>query len=109
VEGSQGVVRGRLLGPDAAPESGEVVHRLAAVRNLVVEEILGGRLDAPVAYEQEQDEWVALLAGGARLAVEGETLELAPGDWVLLPAGLPHTLLEAEPGTAWLAVHLHRE
>ena len=104
--GSHGVVRGRLAGPAGAPASGEVVRRLVAVRNLVVEEILSGALPAPVEYVQEQDEWVALLAGRARLEVEGEAHELGPGDWLLLPAGVPHTLLETEPGTAWLAVHL---
>jgi cupin 2 domain-containing protein len=105
--GSHGVVRGRLAGPAGAPAAGEVVRRLAAVRNLVVEEILSGALPAPVEYVQEQDEWVALLAGQARLEVAGETHELGPGDWLLLPAGVPHTLLETEPGSAWLAVHLH--
>ena len=105
--GSHGVVRGRLEGPAAAPASGEVVRRLAAVRSLVVEEILSGVLPEPVEYVQEQDEWVALLAGRARLEAEGETHELGPGDWLLLPAGVPHTLLETEPGSAWLAVHLH--
>jgi cupin 2 domain-containing protein len=104
--GSHEVVRGRLAGPAAAPLSGEVVRRLVAVRELVVEEILSGRLEAPVEYVQEQDEWVALLAGNARLEVDGETHELGPGDWLFLPAGVPHTLLETQPGTAWLAVHL---
>jgi cupin 2 domain-containing protein len=108
MSGPHGVVRGRLVGPAGAPADGEVVRRLAVVRNLVVEEILSGTLPAPVEYVQEQDEWVALLAGRARLEVAGETHELGPGDWLLLPAGVPHTLLETEHGAAWLAVHLHR-
>jgi cupin 2 domain-containing protein len=109
MEDASAPLRGRLEGRAAAPASGEVVRRLLAVRNLVVEEILSGRLDRPVDYVQDEDEWVALLEGRARLEVEGRTLELGPGDWLFLPSGLRHTLLETEPGTTWLAVHLHRD
>jgi hypothetical protein len=100
--------RGSLAGPGAGPELREEVRRLLSLRGLVVEEILSGLLEAPVGYEQEADEWVVLLAGRARLAAGGETIVLSPGDWVFLPSGLPHTLLETEPGTRWLAVHLAR-
>jgi cupin 2 domain-containing protein len=60
-------------------------------------------------YDQPQDEWVALLAGAARLLVEGEPAarELRPGDWVLLPARLRHRVEWTDPDrdTVWLAVH----
>jgi cupin 2 domain-containing protein len=101
-----GLLRGRLQVPAAAPEAGERVERLVAAGNVVVEQILSGRLEAPVDYEQEQDEWVLLLAGGAVLAVEDESIELASGDWLYLPAGLPHRLMDTQPGTSWIAVHL---
>ena len=29
-----------------------------------------------------------------------------PGDWTFLPAGVPHSVIETEAGTNWLAVHL---
>ena len=61
----------------------------------------------PAEYRQEQDEWVLLLEGGATLDVGGERVDLAPGDWVFLPAGVPHTLVRTDTGTSWLAVHLH--
>jgi mannose-6-phosphate isomerase-like protein (cupin superfamily) len=75
--------------------------------NAVVEEILSGRLDGPVDYVQDQDEWVVVLEGGAVLEVGAEHVELDPGDWVLLPAAVPHRLVETTPGTRWLAVHVH--
>lgn len=98
--------RGRLLEPWSAPRTGERVDELTRIRNLVVEQILSGELKRPVDYVQEQDELVVVLAGDAALDVAGERLELAAGDWVLLPAGTPHRLLRTAPGTSWLAVHL---
>ena len=74
---------------------------------VVIEEILSGRLEGPVDYRQEQDEWVVVLDGGAVLEVDGQHLELGQGDWVLIPAAVPHRLVETTPGTRWLAVHVH--
>ena len=77
------------------------------LRNMVVEQILSGPDVAPEDYLQEQDEWVTLLAGHAVLDVGDERVELGPGDWVLLPGGVPHRLVEVDSGSNWLAVHLH--
>jgi hypothetical protein len=65
--------------------------RLVEWPTLTVEQILSGALPEPASYEQAHDEWV---------------LVLESGDWLLLPAGCPHTLLETRPGTSWLALHL---
>ena len=74
---------------------------------MVVEQILSGPDVAPAEYLQDQDEWITLLAGAAVLDVGGARVDLGAGDWVLLPAGVPHRLVEVEPGTNWLAVHVH--
>lgn len=74
----------------------------------VVEHILSGRLAAPVAYDQPDDEWVTVLEGAAVLDVGDERLSLDAGDWVLLPARLHHRLVETRPGTRWLAVRTPR-
>lgn len=79
---------------------------LVELPRATIEQILSGVLTQPLAYDQDHDEWVVVLAGRARLLVENEELELRGGDWLLLPAGCPHTVLETEPGTSWLAVHL---
>jgi mannose-6-phosphate isomerase-like protein (cupin superfamily) len=97
--------RGRLLEPAAAPATGERFEVLASLAGTTVEQILSGRLERPGEYLQDHDEWVVLLAGRARLEVAGEPVELAAGDWLLLPAGVPHAVLETEPGSSWLAVH----
>ncbi len=96
--------RGRLDHPDTAPGAGEHVHRLAELGHAVVDQILSGVLDGPVEYEQDVDEWVVVLHGEATLDVEDERMHLQPGDWVLLPAGTRHRLVETAPGTNWLTV-----
>lgn len=98
------IAHGHLLPSDAAPASGEHGHRLAELGHVVVEQILSGRLEGPVDYRQDVDEWVAVLHGRATLVVEDEAMDLGPGDWVLLPAGTPHRLVETRPGTSWLTV-----
>lgn len=61
-------------------------------------------------YDQTDDEWVVLLSGAARLRIEGEAQDrqLAPGDWLLLPAHCRHrvTWTQENPATVWLAVHI---
>jgi cupin 2 domain-containing protein len=96
--------RGRLHPPEAAPAVGEDTHRLAALGDVVVDQILSGRLETPVHYQQDEDEWVIVLQGQARLDVDGHSLVLSPGDWVSIPARTPHRLVETEPGTSWLTV-----
>lgn len=72
---------------------------------VAVEQIVTGALLTPVDYDQDHDEWAVVLEGNAVLEAGGERLDLAAGDWVLLPAHVPHRLVEARPGTTWLAVH----
>ncbi len=61
-------------------------------------------------YDQDQDEWVAVLVGSAGLRFEDcpEILELRPGDHVLISAHRRHRVewTDATRPTIWLAVHL---
>ncbi|MAT69960.1 MAG: phosphoribosylaminoimidazole carboxylase [Planctomycetaceae bacterium] len=62
-------------------------------------------------YDQDEHEWVAVLAGRARLqfADQDELLELGPGDHVNIPAGRRHRIAWSTPDepTIWVAV-FHR-
>lgn len=60
-------------------------------------------------YDQEADEWVVMLTGGARLRFEDgdAALELAPGDYLHIPAHRRHRVewTDPEAPTVWLALH----
>lgn len=60
-------------------------------------------------YDQQQDEWVCLLQGSARLEIEGRSQveNLKPGDCLMIPAHQRHRVLWTTPEeiTVWLAIH----
>lgn len=101
------------------------MHNLYTCPNLLPEElteVLGGsgsvRIERLVSlghaspegfwYDQDEDEWVAVLAGKARLLFEGEERprEMGPGDFVDIPAHVRHRVEWTTPDepTIWLAV-----
>jgi cupin 2 domain-containing protein len=82
-----------------------VVFGLVDADGLEVRQVLSGELDEPVDYLQHEDEWALVVSGSACLQVGGDTLDLGPGDWAWLPAGVPHRLLSTRPGTSWVTVH----
>jgi len=104
---SQSLSRGNIF-DSAAPATGEHLETLAQLRGTKIERIVSSATPETTLYDQEQDEWVVLVRGQARLEVAGRELDLAPGDYVLLPAHTPHRVLSTAPGTLWLAVHVAR-
>lgn len=60
-------------------------------------------------YDQDQDEWVLVLQGRARISfTDQEPVELSPGDYLLLPAHCKHRVdwTVADQATVWLAIYL---
>jgi len=102
--GNEPVHVNRLDESDTAPAVGERTIALATASGFTVEQILSGTLAEPVEYLQDHDEWVVVLAGAAVLEVDGRRCELRTGDWLLLPAEIPHRLVTTDPATSWLAV-----
>ena len=94
---------GRLR--DHVPTSGEDFHTLARVGGTRIEHIVSSDSPDDAVQLQAWDEWVLLLAGAARLEVDGQPLAMSARDWLVIPAGTPHRVLGTEPGTEWLAVH----
>jgi cupin 2 domain-containing protein len=95
----------------ARPLPEEVFDLLIERPGLRIERIVSSGQATPEGqwYDQETDEWVLVIAGAARVRIEGEGTdrELGEGDWILLPAHCRHrvTWTRSEPPTVWLAVH----
>ncbi|WP_109807722.1 cupin domain-containing protein [Sphingosinithalassobacter portus] len=95
--------------PDAT--GAEVFTELFARTGVRIERIvsLGQATPEDAPMVQDQDEWVVLLTGGARLRIDGEAEQnLAPGDWMWIPRGTVHWVTWTDPDmpSIWLAVHL---
>ncbi|MFG0320678.1 MAG: cupin domain-containing protein [Planctomycetota bacterium JB042] len=93
--------------PRALPE--ERVDLLARSEGVRVERIVsrGHRSPDGFWYDQDEDEWVAVLAGRATLRfADGRTVELGPGDHLDIPARVRHRVDRTAPDTetVWLAV-----
>jgi len=92
-----------------------VIETLAVGVGVRVERIVSMGQASPAGYwyDQDRDEWAMVLAGAARLAIEGEPqdLTLGPGDAVFLPAHCRHRVAWTDPiePTIWIAVFMKAE
>lgn len=94
--------------PERLPD--ELFEILAISEHQRIERIvsLGHASPEGFWYDQEQDEFVILLRGAARLRFEGEDpVEMKAGDYVAIPAHCRHRVDWTDPDqpTVWLAVH----
>lgn len=98
---------GNLFTGFSPPRKGETFETLLSRKNLVIERIVSSAELSPQKYQQVQDEWVVLLRGTAILEIDEETIELNTGDYLFLPANIPHTVKWTSHGALWLAIHLY--
>jgi len=86
----------------------EVAETLSASGHARIERIVSRGHCSPPGfwYDQEEDEWVLVLQGGAELEFEGRTVHLGPGDYLDIPAHVKHRVAWTKPDepTLWLAV-----
>lgn len=92
--------------PVSLPE--ELVDVLAAGKGMRIERIVSTGQQSPEGfwYDQEEHEFVLLLAGEAVLEFEDRKQPLGSGDWLLIPAHCRHRVVYTHPEqpTVWLAV-----
>ncbi len=98
----------RLPSPLPRSEEDEFVEILARANNVRVERIVSTGQASPSGfwYDQDEDEWVALLTGEAAIQYEdGAIQSLHPGDWILIPARVRHRIdsTSGESPCIWLA------
>ncbi len=102
-------MRGLYSIPDEALAAGapEYFETLARGKGLRVERIVSqGQVTAEgVWYDQDQDEWVAVLEGSARLLWnDGREINLDAGDHVFIPRHAKHRVTHTSAPCVWLAV-----
>jgi cupin 2 domain-containing protein len=97
--------------PAELPRPEEYSEILARSGDVTVERIIShGHATPPGTwYDQEKDEWVALLQGEARLTFsDGSELGMGAGDWAFIPAHRRHRVDQTsiDPPCIWVALHL---
>ena len=110
----RGIATGNLLDELPGPGGDEHFEALLERPGLRLERIVShGHVTPPGEwYNQEQDEWVMVVRGAAQLRIEGrEPRDMAPGDWIFLPAYCRHRVEQTDPSqpTVWLALHIWPE
>jgi len=94
--------------PDQLPE--ELFETLVKNDNIHIERIVSKGHTSPKEgwYEQDQNEWVLVLKGAARLAFEdGNEVSMGPGDSLEIPAHMKHKVVwtDLEGETVWVSFH----
>ncbi|MCX6278928.1 MAG: cupin domain-containing protein [Bacteroidetes bacterium] len=88
----------------------EIFEEIIRTPGLLIERIISTGQSTPEGhwYDQEQDEWVILITGEAKLKFEnGDSVTLKSGDHLLIPAHFRHRVESTsnDPPCIWLAVH----
>jgi len=85
----------------------EIFETLIKHKNVTVKKIISNTLKTPQTFVQEEDEFVVLLKGCAKIEINGEIKKLKAGDWLFIPANTTHTLIKTKKTDVWLAVYIY--
>ena len=85
----------------------EAIHELVTSGESRLEHILSYGQASPDGfwYDQDQDEWVALIAGTATLEFPMGQIELDLGDCLTIPRHLKHRVVKTSDDAVWIALH----
>jgi cupin 2 domain-containing protein len=98
-----------LLGIIPTVFAEERIDVLAESQHVRIERIVSTGHSSPLGfwYDQQEHEWVLVIKGHAKLRFDdGETVEMRPGDHILIPSRRKHRVEWTTPDepTVWLAV-----
>lgn len=94
--------------PDHLPD--ELIEKLYQKSNIKIERIISRGHSSPENfwYDQDQDEFVLIIAGSATIAYDtNRSFRMVKGDYLLIPAHQKHRVEETSVNsdTVWLAFH----
>ncbi len=87
------------------PKNGEEFATLFENKKIKITRIVSSDILENKQYIQDEDEFVIVLEGSAKLRVEDDIKILQKGEFLYIPAKMPHEVLDIKNGTLWLAVH----
>ena len=76
-------------------------------KNIEIKKIISNTIKTPQEFCQEEDEFVVLLKGCAKIKINNEIKKLKAGDYLFIPANTPHTLIKTKKTAIWLAIHIY--
>lgn len=87
----------------------EIFNTIFLGKNINIEQIISSGQTSPETgwYDQQQNEWIILLEGEAKIEFDDHKIKhLQKGDYLLIPAHCKHkvTYTSALPKCIWLAV-----
>src|SRR3954447_16144499 len=97
---------------DLKQDSQETIEELLRSPHVRIERIVSSGQASPEGFwfDQDQDEWVIVLRGAARLGfADGRVIEMREGSFINIPAHERHRVEWTDPEqiTVWLAIHHH--
>lgn len=110
LEADQGT-RGNFFPRVPVNAPGEIIEVLLRTGSFWLERIVSTGQTTPAGewYDQDTNEWILLLAGGARLLLENEPqmIIMKPGDYLHIPKHRRHRVewTDLSQPTIWLALH----
>lgn len=75
-------------------------------KNIEIKTIVSNTLITPQEFISEDDEWVVILKGCAKIEMNKYVYKLQKGNTLFIPAQTKHTLLKTKGIVEWLAVYI---
>ncbi len=76
-------------------------------KNIEIKRIISNTLKTSQTFQQNEDEWVIVIKGCAKIEMNNKVYKLKAGDSLFIPANTKHTLLKTKKVVVWLAVHIY--
>jgi len=84
----------------------ETFKTLLNHKNVTIKTVVSNSLKTPQIFMQDEDEWVVILQGCAKIEMDGKMHKLKKGDSLFIPAKTKHTLLKTKKVVVWLAIYI---